>query len=369
MLTLCGPRTVAAADGQRVAVVIGISTYANLPDELDLPQARIDARTLARTLEDEAGYDQVHLMLDSVATRTALEDLLLKTLPGQLGSDDTLLVYFTGHGVGGDFDNPYLLPFDVDPAAIPETAISIEEFGNQAQAIMNVGGLAIITDAAHPGQVGEFPVIGPHAKSWPELTDNFFTLSASSPHEVPSETHFAAIVTEGLRGAADISSDHQVTASELHRYVLDRMITESNDQVHPAEAGTYNPSLVLSVVSPDYVEPGTVVEPPPPVEHESSGKGIRIAGAACLVGAAATGGAGVYTWLNAKRYFGYAYDDTVELPDGLTREEAQDKYDELRNSKARWILLGATVGLGAAGGTLMVVPTAGGFNLGWAVTF
>ena len=60
-----------AAAAQRVAVVVALSDYANLPDPLNLPTATADAAALSTFLDDRGGYDQVYTLTDASATREA----------------------------------------------------------------------------------------------------------------------------------------------------------------------------------------------------------------------------------------------------------------------------------------------------------
>lgn len=359
-----GPSAAQADAPRQVAVVIGISRYAHLPDDLDLDYARSDARDLARLLEDEAGYDEVHLLLDGVATRDAVESLFLETLPEQLDADDTLLVYFVGHGVGGDFDDPYLLPYDVNPDRLQETAISIDTFGTRARQVLDVGALVIITDAAHEGLVNGLALLGPGAKSWPRISDNYFTLSACSPGEIPTDNPFGKHLADALRGAADISGDQKVSASELHRYVLDRTLTDTRDQVHPSEAGTYDPGLVVS--TPTQTAAATATAPSSGDDGASAGKGRRVAGFAGLGAAALLGGGSAYAYIKGREYNDYK-EGYVKPPAGTDPGDWADDYEQAYT--LNWVL-GASAGVAAvAGSALLLIPASDGVALTWHTRF
>ena len=268
-LSLLAPST-AVAD--RVAVVIGVGSYGKLDASLALPYASASARSLASALEQHAGFDQVLPLTDALATRSAIRDLLLESLPAKLGADDSLLVFFAGHGVGGDFGEPYLLPYDADPGDLQGTAISVDELGSSLRNVLQVGSLVMITDAVHDMRLDDLVLVGPNAKSWPEAADEFFSLSACSPRELPGTTPFGELLTEGISGAADTSTDGAVTASELYRYLLDHMAS-SGVKAHPAESGAYDPELVVAQVTKGPADFAPPVEPPP------SARPRRIAGA------------------------------------------------------------------------------------------
>ena len=111
---------------RRVAVVIGVSTYPGLGPSASLPSASTEATRLTLALKEEAHFDEVRLLLDSQATVASVQSLFNEGLKGSIGAQDQLLVYFVGHGIGGDFDDPYLLLYDSQAADPAGTALGIE---------------------------------------------------------------------------------------------------------------------------------------------------------------------------------------------------------------------------------------------------
>ena len=89
---------------RHIAVIIGINQYGQgIPP---LQTAVNDAQALANLLTQEHHY-QTYLFLDGQASRSALYELLEKTLPDlvqgeeatQGGEASRLLFYFAGHGI------------------------------------------------------------------------------------------------------------------------------------------------------------------------------------------------------------------------------------------------------------------------------
>jgi len=76
------------------ALVIGINDYRHWQD---LRQARQDAEKVAGILRDEYGFGDVVTLYDRDATRDSVV-LTIRSLTRQLGRNDSLLVYFAGHG-------------------------------------------------------------------------------------------------------------------------------------------------------------------------------------------------------------------------------------------------------------------------------
>lgn len=90
------------------ALIIGIDDYRHWPA---LRSAVADAKAVAEVLERRYGFGDVKLLLDGNATRKdilrALDDYV------SLGADDSLLIYFAGHGwMDSRSGNGYWIPVD-----------------------------------------------------------------------------------------------------------------------------------------------------------------------------------------------------------------------------------------------------------------
>lgn len=235
---------------ERVAVVVGISEYPALPADVQPTQARKEAEDLARYLEQDGGYRAVHTLMDGVATLRAIRRLLLETVPPTLQPGDTLLIAFMGDGIGADSGDPYLLLYDSRVDDPQNTALRLRDFAPELSRKLDGVNLVIVTDAAHPGAANGVPMMGPSAESWPTLPGNVFLLSAASPGETAPDGIFGPLLVAGLAGAADADGDGRVTAGEIYRYLRTEEARKTHDAVHPAQRGTYDPSLVLSDASP-----------------------------------------------------------------------------------------------------------------------
>ena len=85
-----------AGVGRSIAVIVAVGDYRAGWPPLEAP-AR-DAERVRDFLVEEAEFDRVYTFVDEEATYEALRKLMLEELPGQVGSDDRLLFYFSGHG-------------------------------------------------------------------------------------------------------------------------------------------------------------------------------------------------------------------------------------------------------------------------------
>ncbi len=89
------------------ALVIGIDRYANW---VPLNCAVADARAMADTLRRNYGYEDVRLLINDDATRERILDELDRCLT--FGEDDSLLVFYAGHGWMDEARNGYWIPVD-----------------------------------------------------------------------------------------------------------------------------------------------------------------------------------------------------------------------------------------------------------------
>ena len=342
-----------AAAQKRVAVVVGISRYPSLEEDVQPGSARDDARQLARYLEDHGGYEVVHVLLDAVATREGVRKLLLDTVPPTLDPGDTLLWAFVGHGFGADFGDPHLMAYDFDPADPQGTGIQLQTFAPELVQKLEGVDLMFITDAAHDGQTAGLALVGPSAKTWPTLQGSVFLLSAAAPGETAPGGMFLPALTEGLQGGADTSGDGSVTVSELHRYLLGAVAEATDDTVHPAEAGTYSPNLVVSVASGEAAAGATDKKPKP---DRSGGWGGPVSYTMMGLGAASFG-FGLYSYSR-----GRAMCDTESGELACPNEGDSDVEDYKAARLQTLIGYGAGGALFAAGVGLAFVPLDGG---GW----
>ncbi len=92
---------VAQASGTKWAVVIGISDYQE--DSYKLKYAHLDAQKIQERLLD-SGMDKDHLTLlvNQEATRANIAGVFEDTMARNVGPDDAVFIYFSGHGYQGD---------------------------------------------------------------------------------------------------------------------------------------------------------------------------------------------------------------------------------------------------------------------------
>lgn len=236
-------------DKAYVAVVIGISAYENMPEEVELDFGRSDAATVAGALQQQGRYDRVFLLTDRNATKDAIIETLREKAAQLIGPEDHLLLYFVGHGLGSQFDLSTLLAYDSTVQNGQEDGFLISQFATDIGTWTGAKSTVVITDAIHKNQLDGIYFYGPAADQWPGISPTTMVVS-SSMKETPAEDGlFGLAFADGISGAADANADAKVTAGELQEYLKTRL---ARDKQTPQFAGAYQDDLVLA----DGVTPG-----------------------------------------------------------------------------------------------------------------
>jgi len=231
------------------ALVVGVSTYNN-PKISPLKFAAKDATDFAEFIKSQQDlYKNVNvkLLVNEKATRAEIEKFLLYDVRNA-GKDDSVILYFSGHGAidprrGGEY---FFVTHDADPDYLGATGVlmSCSRFfkGLEARHVL------VYSDTCH---AGSFSAMEPKSvsSSMESFIDEFRSssgrviFSSSKPDEYSMEladldngvfTHF---LLEALRGAADKDRDGVVTAREAYDYVYGRTKDLTQGAQHPQFEG------------------------------------------------------------------------------------------------------------------------------------
>jgi len=223
--------------GERWAVLVGIDKYDD--EEINaLRYAVADVKAIYEVLtEKESGRfkpEKIKLLTSdaedkrSKPTKANILFYLKEWLAQNVNEEDTVLIYFSGHGAVCK-GKKYLLPMDTDTFYMPAYAIDNREF---IEGIDNLKSKKVITilDSCHSGGVsragkGIGDVLPPDFYKEFESSEGRVTLASSSGNqqsfEWPEKGHgvFTYYLIEGLKGAANKERDQAVTFSEVAEYV------------------------------------------------------------------------------------------------------------------------------------------------------
>ncbi|MBT3222937.1 MAG: caspase family protein [Proteobacteria bacterium] len=233
----------AAQDVQQnfVAVVVGLSSYEHMPDEVELDFARSDAATIHRQLRESGNFTDTYLLADGEATKEAISSLLRATVAQIVGPNDTFVLYFVGHGLGADLGIPTLLAHDSTLENGQEDGFELESFARDLQTWTHSKTTLIVTDVIHRNQLDGIYFYGPSATQWPAMRRGTMIISATA-REVPGKDGvFGPAFADAITGAADSNKDKTVTANELFTYLASSLEGQT-----PEAAGEYDLDMVLA---------------------------------------------------------------------------------------------------------------------------
>jgi len=164
------------------------------------------------------------LLIDRNATVANVKAAMTK-LFAMAGNDDTILLFFSGHGLPGAL-------MCVDGKLKYDAVLQIM---NRSRASRKV----IIADACFSGKLRK----NAKEKLRQSIESSDVMLFLSSRDNEPSSDItplvrarnglFTRYVERGLRGGADINGDRIITAHELYEFVHNGVVKDSNDRQHP----------------------------------------------------------------------------------------------------------------------------------------
>ena len=135
------------------AVIIGIDRYPNLPQDRQLSYAVKDAKGVEQVIRRQYKFDKVFTLYDQQATKDRIQELLTEELPGQMGEDDALFIFWAGHGnqeKKSDGDLGYLVPYDGSIGKL-RTVITMDEIKNTISKAVPAKHVFYVFDACYSG--------------------------------------------------------------------------------------------------------------------------------------------------------------------------------------------------------------------------
>lgn len=237
--------------GQRWAVVVGISDYADARIT-PLTYADDDATAMAEFLRSPEGgavpESNLRVLLNEKATSEALREALFVFLQ-QAAPEDMVTVYLASHGSPDPKrpSNLYVLTHDTDVDAMAATAFPMWDVKTALRRQIQSERVVVIADACRSaGTLVDEP--NPMGGAFSDLFNpsRRLTLSAAGLSQVSFEdarwggghgvfTHF---FLEGVRGAADADGDGVVTFREVAAFVSAQVPGQTNGAQTPEWSGS-----------------------------------------------------------------------------------------------------------------------------------
>jgi tetratricopeptide (TPR) repeat protein len=253
------------------AVIVGISGYKNLPENLQLKYAERDAQSIYTILISPEGgnfkAENVHILEGSKATLAGLRKEIDDWLPGIAKEDDRVLIYFAGHGFMYQ-GKGYLAPYDFDMNKIAATGYPMDELGSVIGSKIKAKSKILLTDACHSGAITPEDTESLN-RTLSGLQKSLFSLTASRARERSFESPdlkgghgvFTYYVVSGMEGAADTNPDGIVTADELAEYVHTQVREYTSGQQNPtSDKSNFDPNMLLAYI-PSNAKPAVAPKP------------------------------------------------------------------------------------------------------------
>lgn len=216
--------------GKQWAILIGVEQYKFVTP---LRFTMEDVKRLATTLENVGGYSKecIFQVTDNSSCRPTKKEIM-EQLPQWLkkvGPDDSLLVYFSGHGFLQN-DQGFLAPIDINGNDLAATGIPTSWMRQQLAACPAHAKLLIL-DSCHAGAEKSAESEKQPGVSAGELGNEFekaegvVTLASSTAKqksqiwEGKEQSLFSYWLNQGLKGHADRNQDGDVDIDELYNYV------------------------------------------------------------------------------------------------------------------------------------------------------
>jgi uncharacterized caspase-like protein len=252
-----------APDAKTFALVVGISKYQKLPQELWLQYPDSDAKVLSQLLRSPRGgaipADQMLVLTNEQATTSAIRAGFQTFLKNRPGKNDTVYVLIAGHGTV-DSTGAYILTYDSDPQNLAGTALSMGELHSVVdQALTNIGHVILLADVCRAATIAgqKTTALGGIVAQLGEAPGEMLGLMAARPKELSLESPefggghgaFTWSVLRGLDGAADADHDGFVTAGELIDFVSTDVSSLTHNKQHPRDFGNMENTTKLTDLS------------------------------------------------------------------------------------------------------------------------
>jgi uncharacterized caspase-like protein len=257
--------------GQKWAVIIGISKYQD-SRIAGLRYSAADARAFNKWLVSQKGGryapSRVKIFLDSKATAQNIRNALFNWL-GQALEEDTVMIYFAGHGSPQSPDYPqnlFLLPYDAHYDDVATTGFPMWDIETALKRFIKARKVVVIADACHSGGIGQsFDVarratrgisinpISSGIQNLSKIGDGIAVISASDERQFSQEGQqwggghgvFTYFLLKGLNGDADYNKDSHVTLGELIPYLSEQVRRETGNAQSPTVSGKFDPALSI----------------------------------------------------------------------------------------------------------------------------
>lgn len=205
-------------------VSVGVADYPGTKNDLRLSGQ--DAVTMKELYEKNGNADVVILLNENAKLEEVA--MQMKIQFGKASDDDTIILFFSGHGVSGGF--------------VCYNQVMYFNTIYKIMASSRAKHKMVFADTCYSGKARKAGKKQGRIKKDSEIM--FFLSSRANEKSMENEKwkngFFTAYLERGLRGGADINFDHTITAYELFKFVSDGVKDVSQDRQHPVMWGSFD---------------------------------------------------------------------------------------------------------------------------------
>ena len=144
--------------GKKKALVIAVSDYLNLPPESQLPYCKTDGEAMDSTLAD-LGYEITAKRIGTINGEEFKDAIIDFFRDERLNTKDTLLFYFSGHGILDGRGGKYFGTTDISPNIPERKGTTFNFLMEQMENSISQKTIAVLdccySGDAHPNVVGK----------------------------------------------------------------------------------------------------------------------------------------------------------------------------------------------------------------------
>ncbi|HOV15644.1 MAG TPA: caspase family protein, partial [Spirochaetota bacterium] len=250
--------------GKRWALCIGINDYQDKYIS-KLKKCQNDAKGLADILKHEGQFDFVYTFTDD-SDRNSLEypslnNIIAKMefLKNEIRQDDTLIFFFSGHGISDDNNKSYLITADTNISQPYKTSLSlyqIEDWISGMKISKNIVILDACRNSVEKAKGINARTLIEEKNSQAEISAVIYSTSPgeySYEHDTEPYGVFTTFMIDGLKGNADKDNDMVVSFDEFRSHIeqsVNKWSMEKNKKQKPYTSikGEFTGDIVLSVI-------------------------------------------------------------------------------------------------------------------------
>ena len=241
------------------AVIIGIDQYQNLPADRQLKNAVSDAKGVEEVLTKNYHFDKIIHLYNQDATKDRIMEVLTETLPAQMGDQDSLFLFWAGHGdqekVQGK-EIGYLVPYDGEVGKIRKN-LTMAELRDTVSDKLPAKHVFYVMDACYGGLLASTRAVDKQSRRdlayLKEITKESVrqVLTAGGKGEEVLDGGYKghSVFTGRLVEALEASGDF-ITANEIQAILKEKVFGDSKTFGH---GKTQTPSFGTLSGSGDYV--------------------------------------------------------------------------------------------------------------------